>query len=136
MKKAIKSFGWTAVALVLLFFTLRGMQVTLADFSQSGISTVTELLFVAATLSVGCIVLHLQQVRTDVRRSIKTLYLGMFAGFFAPIIAYVYSVDASFAHDAASGLTYVCIAAFFINFLMFGFAREWLKDEEANPMAT
>jgi hypothetical protein len=134
MNNAIKSFGWSAVALVLILFSVRGMVVTLDDLSKSGASLVMELLFVAATLSVGSIVLHLRQVRSDVRRSIRPLYLGMVTGIAGPIIASVYNVEPTTAHSIPWGFTWICVAAFFFNFLMLCLARECLKEEEAFPM--
>lgn len=135
MNNVIKSFGWTAVGVALLFFTLLGMRVTLYSLNDHGLSTVDALLFSTAILSVGSVVLHLRQLHQDVRRSIKTLYFGMVPGFAAPVIAFLYNVDEAVAHDAASFFTYLSLAALFFDFIFLCLANECVKEEKGFPMS-
>jgi predicted permease len=135
MNNVIKCFGWSAAGVVLLFFTLLGMRVTLYSLNDQGLSTVDVQLFASAILSVGCVALHLRQLREDVRRSIKSLYFGMVPGFAAPVIAYLYNVDEAVAHDSASFFTYVSLAALFFNFILLSLAKECVKAERALPMS-
>jgi hypothetical protein len=58
----------------------------------------------------------------------------MATGIAGPIIAAVYNVEPTTAHSTPWGFAWICVAAFFFNFLMLCLARECLKEEEAFPM--